>query len=329
MGEFNLTSFVAGFVKYSLSGMNPNAKGKSQGAPMENTGANSQFQMPQGNLANNTAKQIAQSIIQQGFNSKFPGADIKMNQLANLERGLYIKDLMKLPKEINEMLAMIQKNIPNTTQMPKLLAQNINILELAQFMQQNGKEAMGKLVQAMAEASKQGITDMSQLKDAMKLINASISVAGQENPTHVIKNFMLLYLPWLPLQEGVDFELEINNPDGESSTTESSITLLITTRNYENIKAVLLLSKENKIDIFITCIENFPKEELLKKINEESKRFSIHASTSVEQTTSTNQERINKQAKVTISNTTQINPFLLLMANALIRYTIEIDNQAE
>ena len=38
------------------------------------------------------------------------------------------------------------------------------------------------------------------------------------------------------------------------------------------------------------------------------------------------QDIINPKAKVNLSNTAQINPYLLLMVHSLIRYTIEIDN---
>lgn len=257
---------------------------------------------------------------------------LKMNSLANVERSLYVKDLMNMPKEMKEVLTILQNNQANvaTKEVAKLLGTNISISTLADFMQKNGKEAMTKLISAMAEASRQGVSDLSQIKDAIKYINASVSAAGQENQTQVLKNFMLLYLPWLPLQEGVDFDLEIEQKDGENGEEDETIlTIMISTKNFGNIKITLLLEGMNSFEILIKCSETFPKEELLKRINEENKTHSFQSNVTFEKKEEKSDEIHPTQAKVNISNPKAVNPFLLLMANAIIRHTIDLDNSAE
>jgi len=49
---------------------------------------------------------------------------------------------------------------------------------------------------------------------------------------------------------------------------------------------------------------------------------------SIEQKEMKQSETATPQAKVSLSNLTEVNPFLLLMSNAVIRHTIEIDNLA-
>lgn len=335
MNQFNLGNFLNKFVNYSLSNFKGGGQPNLTNAPA-NPDVKFQLPSPETLAQNLLQKPITQAPILNTLNPTI-FTDLKMNHLASLERGLYVKDLMNLPKEMEEMLAMVQNNMASTKEVAKLLSTNINLNQLVQLMQQGGKEAMNKLILTMASSSKQGMTDVSQIKDAMKLINASVSVAGQDNPSQILKSFMLLYLPWLPLQEGVDFDLEIESSEGSDGESETSITIMISTKNYGNVKIILVLFGTNYISIIVNCCEKFPKEELLKKIDAKGKSYSIQSNVTFEMTKikedkeaegkeSTPKEP-SHQAKISMSSLTEINPFLLLMANAVIRYTIELDNK--
>lgn len=327
MSDFNLGNFTNKFNNYTP--LNTNSGGPK--TPNSNIGPDGQFQIPKETLGQELVqKTLAQ---QTGILSTFGSsilAELRMNNLASVGRSLYIKDLMKFPKDMEEVLVLLQNNAEMTPEAVKLLTTNINLATLAELIQKSGKEAMNKLILVMANASKQGITDTSQIKDAIKFINASVSVAAQENPTQILKSFMLLYLPWLPLKEGVDFDLEVESYENNEGETETSITILISTLNYGNIRVTLILVKGHSIEIFINCCEKFPKGELLKRINEEGKAHSIQSNVTFEQKEMKNDgqqaENITRQAKISMSNLTEVNPFLLLMANAVIRHTIELDN---
>lgn len=331
MNQFNLSNFINKFVNYGPQNFN---KGGPPGSNINNDPANADMKFPlsqEGLGPNMMQKSLSQSAFLNAFNFSMMN-NLKMNNLASFERGLYIKDLMNLPKEMEEVLVLIQNKAETTEDITKLLFKNIDLNTLAELMQTSGKEAMNKMIQVMANASKQGITDVSQIKDAIKLINASISVAGQDNPSQILKSFMLLYLPWLPLKEGVDFDLEIESSEKEGEDSETTITIMISTIHYGNIRATLILAKGNSMSIIINCIDGFPKEELLKRINEESKMHSIQSNVMFEQKEmkkdAQQSENASHQAKISMSNLTQVNPFLLLMANAVIRHTIDLDNQA-
>lgn len=326
MNQFNLGNFLNKFTNYQ-------PQNQSRGAmPADSTqGASAVPTSGQNALPPNAMPKILSVPNPSVALNQATLHSLKMNSLANLERSLYLKDLMNLPKEMKEILVMIQNNTQSAAQvkdLKTLLSTNINISNLADIMQKGGKEAMNKLVLAMAEASKQGVNDISQIKDAMKLINASVSVAGQDNPSQVLKNFMLLYLPWLPLQEGVDFELEIQSSEDENGEDETTLTIMITTKNYQVIKILLIIKELNSFDVFVTCPDKFPKQELLNRINEESKRYSLQHEMKFEQKEIKSQNDSNQQAKINMSNLNNVNPFLLLMANALIKHTIDLDNQA-
>lgn len=322
MNQFNLGNFL-NRLNYSL--LSPG--GRPPNMPIPNAPANGGFQLT--NQVLNQAmfqKTMSQAGVLNTFSSSMLN-EIKMNNLASLERSLYVKDLMNLPKELEEVLVFIQNNSATTEEAANVLTKNISLSMLSELIQAGGKEAMNKLVLVMANASRQGITDVSQIKDTIKFINASVAVAAQDNPNQIIKTFMLLYLPWLPLQEGVDFDLEVESHEDEESDSETSITIMISTKNYGNIKVTLILTKGSSIEIFINCSEKFPKEELLKRIKEESKNHSIQSNVTFELKEMKKTEIFTPQAKVSISNLKEVNPFLLVMTNAVIRHTIDLDNQ--
>lgn len=319
MNQYNLGNFVNRFINYSLININQGSRGPNA----LNNALNAET-LNQAILH----KSLSQNAVLNTFSPSIL-SELRMNNLASLERGMYVKDLMNLPQDIEEVLVLIQNQTTTKEQAVKLLNTNINLSTLAQLIETNGKEAMNKLVLVMASASKQGMTDLSQIKDAIKFINASIAVASQENSSQIIKNFMLLYLPWLPLQEGVDFDIDIEQSQSEEGIDETTITILISTRNYGNVKVTLILAKGSSMEIFINCSKDFPKDELLLRLNEESKSHSVQSNITFEQSEMVQKEESMHQAKISISNLMAVNPFLLLMANAVIKHTIDLDNSAE
>src|SRR5574344_255515 len=328
MDQFNLGDSLNRFTKNNYTALNTN-NGQG-GAPLR--GAQGAGALNNQILNNQVSQNEA---FKAGDFSKFNFTslmNLKMNAFETTENSMYLKDLMKLPKDLKEVLALLQNNSSNTAsaqEMSELLNSNLSMSTIAELLQKGGKEAMNKLVFAMAEASRQGMTDLSQLKDTIKLVNASISAMSSDNPNMILKNFMLLYLPWLPLQEGVDFELDIETSEGENGEDETTLTIMISTRNYGNIKTIIILNGMNNFDITISCIEKFPKEELLKRINSESNLHALQPKVNFEsKEEKANDEQRPHQAKVSLSNLKDVNPFLLMLANALIRHTIELDNLA-
>ena len=110
----------------------------------------------------------------------------------------------------------------------------------------------------MASASKHGMTN-EQINETLKIINSCVSMAESGNPAQTLKSLMLLYLPWLPLNEGVGFDLEVETEKGENESNNSKLTVLIQTVNYGNVKGVFTLTTSNSVDIYILCSEDFPK----------------------------------------------------------------------
>lgn len=202
----------------------------------------------------------------------------------------------------------------------------ISMPDVSKLILQNGKQAVAALIIAMASASKQGLSNQ-QIQETLGIINSCISMAESNNPAQTLKSLMMLYLPWLPLNEGIGFDLEITPQDGENDSNNSKLTVLIQTKNFGNLKGVFTLTTTNSVDVIIICSENFPKKILQKSLMEESTAHAMNTNIDIEEVQPKNEEKNEThETKVNLSATNEMNPYLLLMAHAFIRYTILIDN---
>lgn len=297
---------------------------------------------------------------------------LQMNYIANIDRSVFIKNLLGLPQNLSQILFNAQNtNSPinggtlgignlnqDLLQNPKTLAaifdevvpniqvaQNqaqtvqqditallfsgmVSMSNVSKLILQNSKQAVAELIISMASASKQGMSN-EQIRETLAIINSCISMAESDNPAQNLKSLMLLYLPWLPLNEGVGFDLEITPPDGENDSNDSKLTVLIQTKNFGNVKGVFTLTTSNSVEIFITCSENFPKKILQKSLMDESGSHAMSTNIDIEEVKPQKNELNEvRETKVNLSATNEMNPYLLLMAHSFIRNTVIIDSTA-
>ena len=194
----------------------------------------------------------------------------------------------------------------------------VSLPDISKLILHNSKQAIAGLIIAMASASKRGIS----------IINSCVAMAESNNPAQTLKSLMMLYLPWLPLNDGVGFDLEITPDNTDGDPNDSKLTVLIQTKNFGNLKGVFTLTTSNSVDVLIICSEVFPKKLLQKSLMEESVSHAMNTNIDIEEVT-TKKEELNEvhETKVNLSATNEMNPYLLLMAHAFIRHTILIDNQ--
>lgn len=231
------------------------------------------------------------------------------------------------PTAVNQNMAILNAQTQAKQDMVTLMFSGmISMPEVSKLILQNSKEAVAALIASMASASKNGM-DAKQVQETLGVISSCISMAESDNPAQNLKSLMMLYLPWLPLNEGVGFDLEISPPEGENESNDSKLTVLIQTKNFGNLKGVFTLTTSNSVDIYIICTDSFPKATLLKQLKSESSAHSMNTNIDIEDIKPTNEE-VNEtnETKVNLSATNEMNPYLLLMAHAFIRNTILIDN---
>lgn len=296
---------------------------------------------------------------------------LQMNTLQNIDRSVFIRNLLGLPQNLSQILFnaqnpnnpissatlgignLNQELLQNQKTLSALFDENVPVMPAAQQAAQsqqdaailffsgmismsniskmilhNGKQAVAELIISMASASKQGMSS-DQIRETLAVINSCLALAETDNPAQTLKSLMMLYLPWLPLNEGVGFDLEVTPPDGENDSNDSKLTVLIQTRNFGNIKGVFTLTTSNSVEIFITCSENFPKSLLQKSMMEESGAHAMSTNIDIEEV-KPQKEELNevRETKVNLSATNEMNPYLLLMAHSFIRNTVIIDSNA-
>lgn len=333
-----------------------------------------------GQLSQKAQESVEQSTVQnlKQVTTANLRQSVQMNTLQSMDRAIYAKDLMQMPKNINEFIYMVQRGLTQSqfnqlfanqlaaqkNSLSQLQAQilaqlqgltvstakeavnfqlasqlssslknleilsggMINLNEISLLFQKNGKEALTKLIMAMTEASKAGVTDLSQMKDMAKLINASISIAAENNPQKTLKLLLMLYLPWLPLEDGVGFDLEVEQKSNAHEESDSILNITISTVNYGTVAATLILETSNSVQISIECSENFPKPELQLRIDKEKTHYAVDSVVSYEVNKDSKTVIPNASVSVNMSQTTEINPYLLLMAHSIIKHVIDIDN---
>ena len=204
----------------------------------------------------------------------------------------------------------------------------INLPAVSEMILKNSKHAIAGLIVAMASATKHGMTS-EQINETLGIINSCVAMAESGNPAQTLKSLMLLYLPWLPLNEGVGFDLEVETDNGENESNDSKLTVLIQTKNYGNVKGVFTLTTSNSVDVYIICSESFPKTLLQRSLMEESASHAMTMTIDVEAVEPKKEDSAEKpETKVNLSATNELNPYLLLIAHAFIRNTIYLDSNA-
>lgn len=366
MDGFNVSKILAGL-------MNPIIYFKKQPKPDINTFGENSFNstFTQARPNNNASQNV--------LNTTMLANQLQMNQIASMDRAVYVKNLLGLPQTLGAILLNAQSSTPlppaNTLLLnnlneeiltnQKAIAKIFNETEeitpdkiqnqLQQSIQQvtaqkdtvglmfsgmihlpvisemilkNSKQAVAGLIIAMASASKHGMTN-EQISQTLSVINSCVSMAEAGTPAQTLKSLMLLYLPWLPLNEGVGFDLEVETDAGENESNDSRLTVLIQTKHFGNVKGIFTLTTSNSVDILITCSEHFPKTLLQKSLMEEGSSHAMSLTIDVESLEPKKIEQNEKpEAKVNLSATNEMNPYLLLMAHAFIRETISIDSNA-
>lgn len=290
---------------------------------IQNTPLN-QNQMPQ--MQQNTPLDVLlPKYIAQFQQTTSQLAALNQQQLTNM-----IKDLLNFAKNFDSFISQLTVNSQNINQQTALLmlASTLNLSQLSSLLQNNSKNAMSNLYQMLAQYNQLGVSlKDEQLTQFTKLI--SFVAASSSSDIQSLKTTMLIYLPWLPLTDPDVFKLEIaqkNTAGGENN--DDSITLLISTENYGNIQSDIYKTAQDGIKIEFTSSETFPQTEFKTLMKEESLKYSININFTFAAKEVFNKEK-NETAKTQVCMNTSpgVNPFLLLISNAVIKNIHIIDSR--
>lgn len=259
-------------------------------------------------------------------------ANMQSLQMQGTELSLVLKDLLNMNKDMETFLAMLTdktaQGAMNKSDLAKLLLNSqTNLTQLKLFMHENGKEALAKLFNITADYAQSGaVARSSQMSEIIAILNACTPNADTSQ-VQILKNMMLLYLPWLPLGEQ-NFTLEIGGgKDGgeEGGNGEDSITVMISTVNFGNVHVLIYKEDKSSVNFNISAGEKFPKEEVLKELKAEAKEYNVQTSMVFEKKENLTKKNPEQKTEVTVNTSNKINPFLILMAQATVKIIINLD----
>lgn len=241
-----------------------------------------------------------------------------------------LKELLQFPKHFEQLLSQLTTNQQHSISQTALLmlASNMNLGDLALLLQNNSKEAMTKMYQMLAQFNQIGMAlKDEQINELSKLI--SFVAASTTNDVQTLKSTMLMYLPWLPLTDPNAFKLEIASAGSDGSDkSDDSITILISTENYGNLQAEIYKTDKDGIRIELITSETFPQKEIIDLMKEEGKKYNININFAIYQKDVFNKDKNEKsETQVYMNTSSGINPFLLLMSNAIIKNVHIVDSK--
>ena len=248
-----------------------------------------------------------------------------LKEFTQEDKSAFIKNMLDLPEDMSQLLKMLANKDKNLT--------NTEFMKLLSMLNVNGKDAAAKLSKLMVFLGANNIKGAEKLQEVYSIVNALASGATQ-SASQLMKNVILLYLPWLPIGENNNFEIGLNetvkekgkngdNDDGDTAESDS-IAIFIQTVNYSNVKVNLYKGEGNQINMFVDCVESFPKDQLQQMIKGDSTRLNVNTEMSFSKTGNKSAEK-NKEADFSVNVSKFINPYLMLMAQAVITAVISID----
>lgn len=306
-----------------------------------------------GSALNSTLSNLSQNFNSQFENSSTPAyfqpkpfimseeSELKLTTIEVEKKADYVKDLLNLPKDFEELINQISTGTASSPVLSAKLANvmyfltaggKIDLSKLSEFLGENSKEAMQKLMMTIANISKYGANDVSNLKELMGLFSANVNITSD---VQALKTLLLLYLPWLPLasrnENNLDFTIDIfdkiQGPDPDAQENIETVKILIQTENYGNVIVTLEMNPLGQVDIDVAANKDFPHKRVMELIKEEASINGVKSNVSSSFSKSADKKDAidypSNNVKITASGA--ISPKLVLMSQCLIKIIIQLD----
>lgn len=322
MSEIGLGQFIKNAFNYSIG--KPVNQQPSQSA-------NENFQKAQQNtmkMLNETMQNIQNNFVR---HADIMNTQMQLKQLNSMERQMLLKDLFNFPKDIKDLLVNFLKENASATMLSTkdlnaLMSQTLDMSKLMLLLQTNGKSAAEKMTKMIATLNQSGIYNTQQLKELTALINACIPSADT-TPAAMIKSLMIMYLPWLPLNEQTSFNIGYEADEKQNSDSENVVTIMINTKSFGLVK-VMIFKDANDLHIEVNCSEEFPKKEFQESIKSEATGYDLDSGVSFTTRKSSGKEE-KKDADINITQAAKVSPHLLLIIHTVINLIMKLDKNAQ
>lgn len=305
-----------------------------------NTFVDTAIKLQQNAVKSNAFTQNAETTNMNTLLSSTPKTSQPQNlQQAMQENSAAIKEALQLPQDLKDLVSQLAKTTNNEQAQNNQNQQQtkgwsvdseVDLNMLTKLLGENSKETMEKLVEVLAKDGNVNAKSVKSLISSM----ADIGGVSENSNNQVIKNVLLLYLPYLPFDpEKKNFNFDVTFTSGsEDDIQDQGIELLIKTENYGNIKAYLTLGDEKTVHILVNCNKAFPIDLLSKLMQKEGNKNKLKIVMNFSDKNQPTQNSFGspkvgggqKEVKIKSSSST-IKSGLILTSYSLIKSVFEID----
>ncbi len=174
------------------------------------------------------------------------------------EVGLLLKNLLQLPKEITELLALLATadGVDPQQLLKTLLADNpkISLEELQKLLQdhlKNGETKLLKLLQSAQTAKTGASMNIGELISTL----SQVSTKAATSPTQALNTTLALYMPFFPLQPPqrfhMDFEQPASDGEGGAKAEDYQLVVYIDTISLGQFKIIIGLAHGTQLTVII------------------------------------------------------------------------------
>jgi len=337
MADFNPIQIITRIANNIIS----NQSVQNNGANSAQNTLNSNLNMFGQNFQSQTMQNSAPLFFKSTPLTLSVASELKLTTIEIEQKANYAKDLLNLPRDFTELINQITSNSTQTSALNQQMLENlarlfqngkVDLSLLSTLLNSTSKEAMQKLMMTIANLARHGANDVSGLKELMNLFSANTALTSDNQ---ALKNLLLLYLPWLPLSQRTENDLDftidifdkIQGPDPDSEEALESVKILIQTNNFGNVIAVLDMTPLGQIDIDVTAGNEFPHKRVMELIKEESSLNNVKSNVSIGTNKKVQEDNSVEYSpnNVKITSSSSISPKLMLMAQSLIKIIIQVD----
>lgn len=213
-----------------------------------------QTQTPQNPMQPSFLNQNLETIINES-------SLLERTKLENQQILKYIQNTMKMPETIEKFIKEIAgKNVSEST-IEKFIDSMLDTKVINEFLNQNSKAAIEKMLLTIANSIKTGGSDVAQLKEMLSVLTTIHHNTIAD--TNTLRELLLLYIPLnCPVFDSqMELKKVIENQD--EKIKNSSLSILFQTINFSNVLCCMT-SENNDVLIELFSIEDFPYKEFEK-----------------------------------------------------------------
>ncbi len=199
------------------------------------------------------SKDINAALLRQMLNDQnfLTGKKLQFNEVTALQKNLLAKELLNLPKDFKDLLAMILKKEANSQNLQKLLGENqkVSLEQIKEFFNDNSKQIINKLINLTANTPAK-IYNSSQIEEIVSLIK-QIAPGKKSSAKEVMEDLILLYHPGIQVNQKQELDLQFGRACTEEKSDEVSVVIFLSTENIGQFMITLIEQNKNKINIKI------------------------------------------------------------------------------